>query len=103
VAILRPHGLDAKVLTYLLASPLGQLQFQRAESGASGQTGVGEDDLRRFRFPVLSKQEAQKLVEALDADLRKIKKAKRKLQRQERQVWSKFDQTITAKAKRRSK
>lgn len=51
VAILRPHGISAKALAYLLASPLGQLQFKKAESGASGQTSVTEDDLRRFVFP----------------------------------------------------
>lgn len=54
VAILRPVGLDPALLVHLLASPLGQLQFQRAESGASGQTAVTEDDIRRFRFPVLA-------------------------------------------------
>lgn len=53
VAILRPQGLDPNMLVYLLASPIGQLQFQRAESGASGQTAVTEDDIRRFRFPKL--------------------------------------------------
>jgi hypothetical protein len=53
VAILRPVGLDPVVLVHLLASPLGQLQFQRAESGASGQTAVTEEDIRRFRFPLL--------------------------------------------------
>lgn len=53
VAILRPVDLDPDLLVHLLASPLGQLQFQRAESGASGQTSVTEDDIRRFRFPIL--------------------------------------------------
>lgn len=51
VAILRPQGISPMLLTYLLCSPMGQLQFQRAESGASGQTAVSEEDIRRFRFP----------------------------------------------------
>jgi hypothetical protein len=53
VAILRPSDIEPTMLVHLLASPLGQLQFQRAESGASGQTAVTEDDIRRFRFPAI--------------------------------------------------
>lgn len=59
VAILRPVGIDTSMLSYLLASPLGQVQFQRAESGASGQTAVTEDDVRRFRFPVFTRRSAK--------------------------------------------
>ena len=51
ISILRPEGIEPLVLVYLLASPLGQLQFQQAESGASGQTAVTEEDIRRFVFP----------------------------------------------------
>jgi hypothetical protein len=52
VAILCPFGKSPPLLAYLLGSPMGQLQFQRAESGASGQTAVSEDDVRRFRSRV---------------------------------------------------
>jgi hypothetical protein len=62
VAILRPAGLDPRLLVYLLASPLGQVQFQQAESGASGQTGVTEEDIRRFRFPFLDQNDAREVV-----------------------------------------
>lgn len=62
VAILRPAGVDPSLLVYLLASPLGQIQFQRAESGASGQTAVTEDDLRRFVFPELTPAAAEEAL-----------------------------------------
>lgn len=65
VAILRPEGIEAQLLALLLASPIGQAQFQRAEAGASGQTGVSEDDLRRFRFPRLPSDIAGAAVAAL--------------------------------------
>lgn len=68
VAILRPAGIGPSLLVYMLASPLGQIQFQRAESGASGQTAVTEDDLRRFVFPELSPK-------AAGAALAKVRKA----------------------------
>lgn len=32
VAIIRPVGISAKAMAYLLASPMGQLQFNKAES-----------------------------------------------------------------------
>lgn len=48
-----------------VASPIGQLQFNRAESGASGQTSVTEEDLRRFRFPT-------KLLAQIDALAKRI-------------------------------
>lgn len=90
VAILRPVDLDPTLLVHLLASPLGQIQFQRAESGASGQTAVTEDDIRRFRFPVLTP-----VVEArVLADVRKAREdaarlRKEALQREE-QGWEEF-------------
>jgi len=65
VAILRPEGLDPEILVYLLASPLGQLQFNRAESGASGQTSVTESDMRLFTFPLLSPDETKAAVASI--------------------------------------
>lgn len=50
IAVLRPKGITPMVLAYLLASPAAQSQFRRYESGASGQTTVTEDDMRRFVF-----------------------------------------------------
>jgi hypothetical protein len=49
VVILRPAQITPLSLVYLLASPLGQMQFRYAESGASGQTTVTEDDVNRRR------------------------------------------------------
>lgn len=66
VTILRPVGLSPNALVYLLASPIGQLQFQRAESGASGQTSVTEDDIRRFKFPLIEKKTFENAVKLLD-------------------------------------
>jgi hypothetical protein len=67
VVILRPKDLDPRYLIYLLASPLGQLQFQRAESGASGQTSVTEEDIRRFRFPVRAAPDEAKAIALIGA------------------------------------
>lgn len=90
VAILRPRGISAKALVYLLASPLGQLQFQRYESGASGQTAVTEEDLRRFVFPVSSIDNLEEEVEVLDIKRKQIMKKMEELRTQESQVWENF-------------
>lgn len=100
VVILRPRGLDPKALVHLLASPLGQLQFQQAESGASGQTAVTEEDIRRFRFPALREQEIERLVKALDAELATIRKAAQTLQEREKDTWDTFSKAILEKARR---
>lgn len=94
VAILRPIGLDARVLVYLLASPLGQVQFQRAESGASGQTSVTEDDVRRFRFPLLGAEELQAAVESLDAELANIKREEAEVARRREAAWAGFTEAV---------
>jgi len=103
VVILRPRGLDAKVLVHLLASPLGQLQFQQAESGASGQTGVTEDDIRRFRFPALRREEMAGLVDELDAALAKIKADMQLLERRREETWDTFSKAVFQRVKRRSR
>ena len=59
IVALRPEGLSPLSLTYLLSSQLCQEQFRRAESGASGQTSVTEDDIRRFIVPT-------KLLDGID-------------------------------------
>lgn len=99
VAILRPIGLDPKVLVYLLASPLGQLQFQCAESGASGQTAVTEEDVRRFRFPAIHKDEMKKLVMYLDTQLVRLKKLAITLKEREEQAWTRFDEAIVERTR----
>jgi hypothetical protein len=100
VAILRPEGLDPRYLVYLLASPIGQVQFQRAESGASGQTAVTEDDVRRFRFPVISDEKIQYVVSQLDSGRCEIAELLAKLRDKEHQAWAAFHEAQITGARR---
>lgn len=90
VAILRPDGVDPTLLVHLLASPLGQLQFQRAESGSTGQTAVTEDDMRRFRFPLLGAAAEARAI----ADVRHARSEARRLRDEaiarEEEGWEEF-------------
>lgn len=90
VAILRPIGISAKSLVYLLASPIGQIQFQKAESGASGQTSVTEEDLRRFMFPVNLLESIDEIVQDLDNQRQAIKKQLIELENKEKEIWEDF-------------
>ena len=90
VGILRPSGIDPKLLVFLLASPLGQIQFQRAESGASGQTAVTEDDLRRFVFPELEMQEAAAALAAVDAARSNASRLREEADEKEGAGWEQF-------------
>lgn len=90
VAILRPSGISPMALSYLLASPIGQLQFKKAESGASGQTSVTEEDLRRFVFPRKLLSNIEDLAEQLDATRKDISLRKKQLEDEENFAWSKF-------------
>lgn len=90
VAIIRPVGISAKAMAYLLASPMGQLQFNRAESGASGQTSVTEEDLRRFQFPKALLNNIEYLAEQLDMKRNKINKKRKALEIEELEAWNIF-------------
>lgn len=90
VAILRPVGISPKALVYLLASPAGQLQFNKAESGASGQTAVTEEDLRRFLFKKSLLKKIEQLSDELDSKRIDICEKKEKLDREEQDAWNKF-------------
>lgn len=90
VAILRPVGISPKALVYLLASPAGQLQFNKAESGASGQTAVTEEDLRRFLFKKSLLKKIEQLSDELDSKRINICEKKEKLDREEQDAWNKF-------------
>jgi hypothetical protein len=94
VAILRPVGLDPRMLVYLLASPLGQLQFQRAESGASGQSGVTEEDIRRFRFPSMSDEAVESIVTSIERSREELADLAAQLKEKEYQVWKEFNRRI---------
>ncbi|MFF7682411.1 hypothetical protein ACFZA2_06560 [Microbacterium sp. NPDC007973] len=90
VAILRPVGIEPGLLVHLLASPLGQLQFQRSESGASGQTAVTEDDIRRFRFPVLSDEAATRALTDVRAARAEAQALRKQAEDREAQGWTEF-------------
>jgi len=90
VAILRPSGISPAALLYLLASPFGQVQFQRAESGASGQTAVTEDDIRRFRFPLLAADELAVLVNEVNGTLAEVDAEIRIIEGRRSHAWSSF-------------
>lgn len=95
VAILRPRGLDPKLLVYLLASPLGQLQFQRAESGASGQTAVTEGDVRRFRFTVLDDKTLASITAELERSLSDATQLALAAWRKRERAWLDFHEALT--------
>lgn len=90
VAILRPEGIKPKSLVYLLASPIGQVQFQLAESGASGQTAVTEEDLRRFIFPVNALSALESLTDELDSKRTSIRTRIEELRKEEDEAWKSF-------------
>lgn len=94
VCILRPKGLDPLVLVYLLASPFGQLQFQQAESGASGQTAVTEEDVRRFVFPKASVAKLKALVGALHKERVAVLKEAETLYAREKAAWKAFNEGL---------
>jgi len=91
VCILRPVGMEARSMVYLLASPLGQSQFRRAESGASGQTAVTEEDIRRFIFPSALLTGLDAVVAEIDAELGAIAAERNLLAERETAAWSKLD------------
>lgn len=102
VAILRPVGLNPKLLVYLLASPLGQIQFHQAESGASGQTGVNEDDIRRFRFPIIDNNVIRSLVGALDEELASVASMETELKQRADKAWSTFTTSIISSSQNKN-
>lgn len=91
VCILRPNGLSPLALVYLLASPLGQMQFRRAESGASGQTTVTEDDIRRFAFPISILKSIDKVSKHIEAERKRIAEQRKKLAIEEATLWRQLD------------
>jgi hypothetical protein len=100
VAILRPEGIAPLALVYLLASPFVQLQFQQAESGASGQTAVTEEDIRRFVFPKVDAERLTRLVSALHTEHMSIQLDSAELDRREEEAWRKFNKALLDEAER---
>ena len=91
VVILRPKGISALALVYLLASPLGQAQFRKAESGASGQTTVTEDDIRRFVFPRKVLGKIDKICEVAEAKRQKLLQEQEALALREKRIWEEIE------------
>lgn len=94
IAILRPSGISSKALVYLLASPIGQIQFQRFESGASGQTSVTEEDIRRFRFPKSILENIERCGEIIDSKRLKLNQFKQEMLKKEQEMWDEFSLRI---------
>lgn len=88
VVILRPTSLSPLALVYLLASHLGQMQFQRAESGASGQTTVTEADVRRFVFPRSILNKIDRLCLAAEEERQAIREERHMLNLREQAIWN---------------
>ena len=99
VAILRPFGIDPRYVVYLLACPLGQIQFNRAESGASGQTSVTEEDIRRFRFPVINSERVEGIVDEFQQQRAEIAKLAQELSAKEEQSWGGFYKSLVDSAR----
>ncbi len=98
VAILRPSGISPTLLAYLLCSPMGQIQFQRAESGASGQTAVSEDDVRRFRFPRVSQAEFEAAVATFTSALDEARRLEAEAFRTRQDGWNAFQDRLLSAA-----
>jgi len=102
VAILRPVRLDPRLLVYLLASPLGQVQFNQAESGASGQTAVTEEDVRRFRFPVIKGGDEQQIIKDFEKASRRISRLEKRLKEAEELAWNRFNGALLSNGRRQT-
>ena len=87
VAILRPEGIEPLSLVYLLACPVGQAQFRLAESGASGQTTVTEDDIRRFVFPRRVLESIDEQCHVAEAERQQILEQRKELAKREKAIW----------------
>jgi len=91
VVILRPVGLSPLGLVYLLASSLGQMQFRRAESGASGQTTVTEEDIRRFVFPRSILDTVDHVAATIEKERKHIMKQREELDIKEAGLWKRLE------------
>ncbi|MFL5280438.1 MAG: hypothetical protein ACJ8AW_05460 [Rhodopila sp.] len=94
VAVLRPRGMSPTLLAYLLCSPMGQIQFQRAESGASGQTAVSEEDVRRFRFPRVLEAAFEEACESFTAALNEARRLETEAYKKRQDGWEAFENIL---------
>ena len=90
IVALRPEGISPMSLTYLLASRVCLKQFRQAESGASGQTSVTEDDVRRFIVPPSLLEKIDLIASEID-DMRSQSQAKRdRLDQEEKALFARL-------------
>lgn len=101
VAVLRPRGMSPTLLAYLLCSPMGQIQFQRAESGASGQTAVSEEDIRRFRFPRVPHATFDQASDSFTAALDEARRLEAEAYRKREDGWQAFQDILLQAAGQR--
>jgi hypothetical protein len=72
------------------------MQFRRAESGASGQTTVTEDDVRRFLFPKALLSSIDKIAGHIESERRRIAKQRARLIEEEDELWRSLDKLAVA-------
>jgi len=99
VAILRPEGVSPEALVYLLSSPIGQAQFQKAESGASGQTAVSESDIRAFKFPKLTPEKISVAVMQLKESLEQVALLEKEAEATRINGWKSFEDLLSSNKK----
>ena len=87
ILVLRPTGIEPLTLMYLLASPVAQRQFVRFESGASGQTSVTEDDIRRFVFATDFVEAVHDAVPSIEQRRQEIAQERQRLNQEEARIW----------------
>ena len=90
IVALRPEGISSLSLTYLLASPICQQQFRQAESGASGQTSVTEDDVRRFKIPFTLLENIDQIAIEIDRSRTQIQIKRGKLDQEESSLFARL-------------
>lgn len=90
ILVLRPSGIEPLTLMYLLASPVAQRQFVRFESGASGQTSVTEDDIRRFVFATDFVDAVHEAVPNIEQRRKEIAEERQRLNQEEARIWDFF-------------
>ena len=73
---------------------MGQFQFRRAESGASGQTAVTEEDIRRFVFPSSILPTLDDVVATIEKEREEIRKARAALDDREIKTWKSLDNLL---------
>jgi hypothetical protein len=61
-----------------------------AESGASGQTAVTEEDVRRFKFPKIPFEDLECIINEIDKTRQEIAKERQLLLEKESQAWKQF-------------